>query len=249
MRATGWTPTCSGWGQPEMAASPPRRSTLVLRANVDDRLWEMPDYEQEYQCAVAAEQRLVALQYVPGGRLPPPQVLLDGRPLVRLQTLLGRRDAGMTTFPHPPPGFNRPRLLAHFDGDPVKLPYFLIQVDAQMERERVWDGGSGFYGAANEWYVELHNRDTGELDSLWNLLKALCHHFEDPHDIWLLQQSCKSLSSQFWVLVSKIADWPDRMLVEQFQIALNAEIRDWIVLNTVPRNLRKWINLARDVAA
>uniref|UniRef100_A0ACB8EZZ4 Uncharacterized protein n=1 Tax=Sphaerodactylus townsendi TaxID=933632 RepID=A0ACB8EZZ4_9SAUR len=71
----------------------------------------------------------------------------------------------------PPAGFQFLRLSACFDGNPVKLPYFLC-------------------------------------------------------------------SSKFWVLASKLSDWLDCMLVEQFQVAFSPEIRDWTVLNMAPRNLR-----------
>uniref|UniRef100_A0ACB8FHH4 Uncharacterized protein n=1 Tax=Sphaerodactylus townsendi TaxID=933632 RepID=A0ACB8FHH4_9SAUR len=53
---------------------------------------------------------------------------------------------------------------------------------------------------------------------------------------------------QFRVLASRIHDWLDRMLVEQFQVALNPEIREWMMLNVTPRNLQEWIDIARDVA-
>uniref|UniRef100_A0ACB8FCS5 Uncharacterized protein n=1 Tax=Sphaerodactylus townsendi TaxID=933632 RepID=A0ACB8FCS5_9SAUR len=89
----------------------------------------------------------------------------------------------------PAPRLRRRELKATFDGDPKNLPYFLVQVGANMSMmddeytnnaERVNNIGALLEGKAMAWLVGLFEEDAPKRHDFDCFMISLCCCFEDP---------------------------------------------------------------------
>lgn len=109
---------------------------------------------------------------------------------------------------------------------------------------------SNLEGSASGWLVSLRDEGTPELTDLDAFMQALREQLEDPkaashkevhihilkQDKWLVLeyfQDCHNLASH-------LRDWPEHMLVYQFQENLNKELYHNCLPRGVPSNLWAW---------
>uniref|UniRef100_A0ACB8ECN9 Uncharacterized protein n=1 Tax=Sphaerodactylus townsendi TaxID=933632 RepID=A0ACB8ECN9_9SAUR len=140
----------------------------------------------------------------------------------------------------------RRRLKARFDGSMEKLAYFLVQVEARMEKhggdyedevEQVHEVGALLEGAAAGWYVGLYKGRAPELRSFPHFMLALRQQFEDPFKeekararLRQIRQGSRSMSvyiSEFHQLAGVVQDWLEQVQIHFFREGLRPEVAQW----------------------
>ncbi|XP_042299927.1 uncharacterized protein LOC121917880, partial [Sceloporus undulatus] len=155
------------------------------------------------------------------------------------------------------------KLEAKFNGDPEQLPFFLAQVAGHMrtrgdyfpdQGEKVCCVAGRLEGQAAQWLVQLYDCRAPELQNLGAFMTALRARFEDPFRVdraktkfMTLQQGKRSVGEyvlEFRSVAAQIPDFPEPMLVRQFQDGLNSELLEWVLMRGNPEGLQEWMRWA-----
>lgn len=167
----------------------------------------------------------------------------------------------------PPQGmWGPPPLQATFDGSPDRLAIFLCQVISYVDLYGhlypsqwaiVVAITTGLRGEAADWAADLHSDHARELVDVGLFLEGLRARFEDESRVQQAEGELVSLRQRgrpakeyvrdFRSLAGRLRGWPERMLVHQFHLGLDRELRQACVYRGLPPRLSEWFKAAIDL--
>lgn len=152
-----------------------------------------------------------------------------------------------------------PPLQATFDGSPDWVAIFLNQVISYMDLyghfypsqwAMVVAITTVLMGEAADWVADLHSDHAHDLTDVGLFLEGLRAQFEDDSrtqqaegELVTLNQRgrpAKDYVKEFWMIAGRLRAWPEHMLVHQFHLGLDRDLRQACVYRGLPPCLSEW---------
>ncbi|KAG8139486.1 hypothetical protein E2320_002250 [Naja naja] len=130
-----------------------------------------------------------------------------------------------------------------FDGTTSKLAFFLNRAWSYIDRhgdefhndaQLIQFLGNNLEEEASEWFIQLNDEGTPELNNVDDFLRELQAHFEDSSQAQEAEAEIKSIGQkgrpakelvlEFRHLVTSLRHWSERILVHYFQESLDEEL-------------------------
>lgn len=183
--------------------------------------------------------------------------------------LRGREQVPMWSvgpWPQQPQFWAHPPIQASFDGSPDVVVLFLSQVISHfdlygrfypLQWAMVVAITTALKGEAADWVANLHSEHARELTNVGMFLEGLRAQFDDETraqtaegEIVAIKQrgwSAKEYVRKFRKLASRPRTWPERLLIHQFHMGLDRDLKQACVYQGLPPHLTVWFTAAIDM--